>query len=78
MSATSLHDIPLGSRCTITEIDHDFFATSTQRRLAELGLRPGSTIISLQRTAGNGRLVSLGSTHYALDQHSSKHIFVTA
>ncbi|MDO4929035.1 MAG: FeoA family protein [Corynebacterium sp.] len=77
MSAASLHDIPLGSRCTITEIDHDFFAATTQRRLAELGLRPGSAIIPLQRTSGNGRLISLGSTHYALDKHSAQHIFVT-
>lgn len=38
------------------------------RRLAELGLRPGTEVLVLHRTAGRGRVLAIGETRLALDR----------
>lgn len=38
------------------------------RRLAELGLRSGTEVIVLHRTAGRGRVLAIGETRLALDR----------
>ncbi|MDC5697671.1 ferrous iron transport protein A [Intrasporangium calvum] len=38
------------------------------RRLAELGLRAGTEVVILHRTAGRGRVVATGTTRIALDR----------
>jgi ferrous iron transport protein A len=40
------------------------------RRLAELGLRAGSRVTVLHRTAGGGRLVAVGQSRIALDRET--------
>jgi ferrous iron transport protein A len=38
------------------------------RRLAELGLRAGTEVLVLHRTAGRGRILAVGETRIALDR----------
>lgn len=39
-----------------------------ERRLAELGLRRGQSIVVLHRTAGGGRLLGIGDARVAVDR----------
>jgi ferrous iron transport protein A len=49
---------------TVTEVGG---SPSLRRRLAEMGLRPGSHVRVLYRTTGGGRVVSVGGARVALD-----------
>jgi ferrous iron transport protein A len=41
---------------------------ATTRRLGELGLRAGTEVVILHRTAGLGRVIAAGDTRIALDR----------
>lgn len=56
---------PLGSRVVLGP---PLLATATTRRLGELGLRAGTEVVILHRTAGRGRVIATGDTRIALDR----------
>ncbi|MEH0147550.1 ferrous iron transport protein A [Corynebacterium sp. Q4381] len=56
-----LIDVPVGHQATITHV-----GCPTARRLRELGLRAGANVTVMQKTAGGGRVVKVGGSHYAL------------
>ncbi|MFZ2561166.1 MAG: FeoA family protein [Corynebacterium variabile] len=70
---TTLAEVPVGNRAIVT-------ATTTApdliRRLAELGVRPGASLTVVQRTAGGGRVIDIGSARYAIDNRTLHHIEV--
>lgn len=49
-----------------------------QRRMAELGLRPGVVVTVLGRTAGGGRLLGVGTDRIALDGATAGRVVVAA
>jgi ferrous iron transport protein A len=48
------------------------------RRLAELGLRPGTVVTVLRRTAGGGRVVAVGAARVALGREMLRALAVSA
>ncbi len=60
----TLYAAPIGARVVITALVAG--AETPSRRLAELGLRPGTTIRVVQRTAGGGRVVDIAGARVAL------------
>ncbi|APT90612.1 hypothetical protein CSPHI_05665 [Corynebacterium sphenisci DSM 44792] len=48
------------------------------RRLAELGLRPGMSVVVGQRTAAGGRVLRSGGSRYAVDQATLREMDVLA
>lgn len=60
----SLADVPQGSSAILVTSHTD---STLRSRLAELGMRPGSTITVVQRTSGGGRVVDTGHSRYAID-----------
>jgi Fe2+ transport system protein FeoA len=61
--AIMLRDAPLRSQLILSLGNAD---PETGRRLAALGLRPGSIVRLLQKTAGGGRVVQAGETRVAV------------
>jgi ferrous iron transport protein B len=61
--AVNLDMAPTGQPATLDR--PDLTATGV-RRLAELGLRAGSTVVPLHRTAGEGRVVGVGASRVAV------------
>lgn len=61
MHKHSLIDVPVGHQATIAHV-----GCPTARRLRELGLRAGANVTVMQKTAGGGRVIKVGSSHYAL------------
>lgn len=57
MSPVSLDSAPLQTPYTLVGAGG---SVEVRRRLSALGLRPGVTVSLLQRTAGGGRIVSVG------------------
>jgi ferrous iron transport protein A len=47
-------------------------------RLAEFGLRAGAVLTVLGRTAGGGRLVSLGTSRFVVDERTAHGLAVEA
>lgn len=64
MARRTVSDAPLGSAFTVDTVATDERAL---RRLAELGVRPGSRVTVLRRTAGGGRIVGVAGARVALD-----------
>jgi ferrous iron transport protein A len=58
-------DQPVGRRVVLGPPRLDSTRT---RRLAELGLRTGTEVLVLHRTAGRGRVLAVGETRIALDR----------
>lgn len=56
---------PLGSTVVLTT---PRLGTAAIRRLGELGLRAGTEVVILHRTAGRGRVIAAGTTRIALDR----------
>lgn len=48
------------------------------RRLAELGLRPGMSVVVGQRTAAGGRVLRSGGSRYAVDAATLREMDVLA
>jgi ferrous iron transport protein A len=61
---TGLAGSPVGAVVRLTGLH---LAARDRLRLAELGLRPGAAVTVLARTAGDGRVVGLGTSRIALD-----------
>lgn len=70
---TSLAGCDLGTAVRLTDVD---LAAPERLRLAELGLRNGAVVTVLAGTAGRGRLVGLGTSRIALDQHTARRVAV--
>lgn len=56
---------PLGSTVVLAT---PRLGTAAIRRLGELGLRSGTEVVILHRTAGRGRVIATGTTRIALDR----------
>ncbi|GAA6527334.1 FeoA family protein [Intrasporangium sp. DVR] len=56
---------PLGSTVVLAA---PRLEAATTRRLGELGLRAGTEVVILHRTAGRGRVIATGTTRIALDR----------
>ena len=63
VGAGTLDSVPCGRAVTVTATRGD---AGLVRRLAELGLRRGESVLPLHRTAGGGRLVAVGDSRVAL------------
>lgn len=79
MSSASAAPIPLtswptGRDAVLVEIAEPSYA----RRLGELGLRRGTHLAPVQRTAGGGRVVAAGEARVALDAKVAGALLVTA
>jgi ferrous iron transport protein A len=62
---STVADQPVGRRAVLGTPQLDPPRT---RRLAELGLRAGTEVLVLHRTAGRGRVLAVGETRIALDR----------
>jgi len=60
----TLADVPAGEQATLGTPDLEAVRV---RRLAEMGLRAGTSVTVLLRTAGGGRVIALGDDRIALD-----------
>ena len=58
---------------TVTTVD---LPADSQRRLAELGLRPGAPIRVAQRATGGGVVVDLAGSRLALDRRTASAVRV--
>ena len=65
---SSALDLPVGDAATLVRVDAQ---PPVIRRLAELGLRCGSPLTCVQRTSGNGRVLSCGQVRLALDSSTT-------
>jgi len=72
----ALIDWPLGRLMRICDLDHA--DPVVRRRLAELGLRRGTRLTILHRTAGGGRVVAAGDLRLALDRRVAASVLVVA
>jgi ferrous iron transport protein A len=63
--AATLADQAVGSRVVLGA---SLLANPTTRRLGELGLRTGTEVVILHRTAGRGLVIAAGDTRIALDR----------
>ena len=61
----TLADQAVGSRVVLGA---SLLANATTRRLGELGLRTGTEVVILHRTAGRGLVIAAGDTRIALDR----------
>ncbi len=59
----TLNQVPVGAVARLT----DTARHPASRRLAELGLRPGTDVAVMRRTAGGGRLLAVGHARMAVD-----------
>lgn len=50
--------------------------TGTLRRLAELGIRRGASIVAGQRTPGGGRVIGVAGSQLALDAETLRFLHV--
>lgn len=64
-STVTLAEIPVGDRALVVSTST---APDLNRRLAELGIRPGASLTIAQRTSGGGRVIDIGSARYAIDR----------
>jgi ferrous iron transport protein A len=64
-SASTMAGQPVGRRVVLGAPHLEVART---RRLAELGLRAGTEVVVLHRTAGRGRVLAVGETRIALDR----------
>ena len=62
---------PIGSIVQVTAVGLE---APARRRLAELGVRVGSVLTVRGRTAGDGRVVGVGSDRIALDRHTVRQL----
>ncbi len=67
--------VGLGNACRVVGIDENV-EHKQRRRLAELGIRPGSTFTVTQRISGGGLIIKKLSTRYAIDKRTASRIEV--
>ncbi|WP_314686260.1 FeoA family protein [uncultured Bifidobacterium sp.] len=75
VTGTRAIDCPMNSDMVITEIDLD---SRHGFRLEELGLRRGTTIRVVQRSAFGGRVLARGPERIAVDGGTARRIHVSA
>jgi len=63
----------VGATVRLTDVE---VQGAVRLRLAEFGLRPGAVATVLARTAGDGRLVALGTTRVVLDRSTASRLAV--
>lgn len=68
--ATVLAQVPLHCECVLAALPA--LPHEQRRRLQELGFREGISLTVTQKTAGGGRIVSIGNTRYAIDGVTAK------
>lgn len=68
--ATVLAQVPLHCECVLAALPA--LPHEQRRRLQELGFREGISLTITQKTAGGGRIVSIGNTRYAIDGVTAK------
>lgn len=73
MGAATLAEVPLGSHVVLLASRHEPMRTL---RLAEVGLRIGSRLVVMSRTAGGGRVVAVGHARIALDREVASRLRV--
>ncbi|MCA0435455.1 MAG: ferrous iron transport protein A [Actinobacteria bacterium] len=71
MPSRTVADAPLGATLSVASIAAEGPA---QRRLAELGIRPGARVAVLRRTAGGGRILGVADSRVALDAGTARTI----
>lgn len=76
LTTVSLHQLPISGTARLVEIKETALTSQIKLRLHELGLRTGELVTVTQRTAGNGRLISIGSMRYAVDKITAQAITV--
>lgn len=76
VTTVSLHQLPIPGTARLIDITETTLTTQIKLRLHELGLRTGELITVTQRTAGNGRLIAIGSMRYAVDKTTAQAITV--
>lgn len=67
----TLDEAPVGGRVRLLAAD---LPGPRARRLAELGLRPGSTVTVLRRTTGGGRIVAVGDARVAMSRQTARRL----
>ncbi len=72
----ALNAVPCGRTCTISSIAQHKLSSTTQRRLAELGLRAGMHVTVTQKTSAGGRVLKIGTTRYAVDGATAAEMLV--
>ena len=65
VAVTTLGEVPVRSRVVL---DTPHLEAAQTRRLAELGLRAGSEVTVLHRTAGGGRVIAVDDIRIAVDR----------
>lgn len=73
VEAHTLFDIATGTSAVVIGLEAE---PPLNRRLRELGFRPGTQIRVGHRTVGSDRVVSIGGMRYALDHHTLKAVKV--
>lgn len=73
-----LSKVPCGNSCIISHISELELSPTTQRRLAELGLRAGMKVTVTQKINAGGRVLKIGTTRYAVDGATAAELLVTA
>lgn len=74
----ALCNVPCGNSCIISHISELELSPTTQRRLAELGLRAGMKVTVTQKINAGGRVLKIGTTRYAVDGATAAELLVTA
>ncbi|AZA11973.1 FeoA domain protein [Corynebacterium gerontici] len=74
----ALCNVPCGNSCKISRISEINLSPTTQRRLAELGLRAGMKVTVTQKISSGGRVLKIGTTRYAIDGNTASELLVTA
>ena len=73
--ATTLADVRVGGSAVL--VAAPALDARQARRLVELGLRPGSTVRVMMRTAGGGRVLGIDNLRIVLDRSTLRAIPVT-
>ncbi len=73
VEANTLSDIETGKTVVVIGLEAE---PPLNRRLRELGFRPGTQIRVGYRTVGSDRVVSIGGMRYALDHHTLRAVKV--
>lgn len=72
MDAT-IASVPLGRKVTVLDARAE---PGVRRRLGELGLRGGATVVVASRSTGGGRIVSVAGSRIALDKSTAAAVLV--
>ena len=71
-----LHRCQVGSSARITCVEQTLGNAAAVRRLAELGVRRGASIVAGRRTPGGGRIIGIDDAWLALDPATLRSLHV--